>query len=71
MGEKTSVSDPKRLFPDPDPTLKGIPDPTEQLFPDPIPDSDQHLTKNGILKKSFRSGEHWDCSTVFANFLSI
>jgi len=40
------VSDPKRLFPDPDPTLKGIldPDPTSQVFPVLIPDPDQNLT---------------------------
>ena len=43
---KSSVSDPKRLFPDPDPTLKGIPDPdpTLQGFPDPFPDPGQNST---------------------------
>jgi len=41
-----SVSDPKSLFPDLDPTLKAIPDPepTSQVFPDPIPDPGQSLT---------------------------
>ena len=39
-----SVSDPKRLFPDP--TLKGIPDldPTLLVFADPIPDAGQNAT---------------------------
>ena len=41
-----SVLDTKRLFPDSDPTLKGIPDPdpTSQIFPDPIPDQGHNLT---------------------------
>ena len=40
------MSDPKRLFPDPDPTLKGIldPYPTLQVFPDPIRDPGQNIT---------------------------
>jgi len=41
-----SVSDPKRLFADTDPTLKGIPDPypTLQVFPHLIPDPGLNLT---------------------------
>ena len=44
----SSVSDPKKLFPDldPDPTLKGIsdpdPDPTLKVFPEPITDPGQN-----------------------------
>jgi len=45
---KNHVSDQERLFPDPDPALKGIPgpdpDPTLQAFPDPIPDPGQNIT---------------------------
>jgi len=72
----TSVSDPKRLFPDPDPTLKGIPDPepnpTIQVFPELILDPDQNLTflpsQRKKYLKSFRNVKQWDCSTVFTNF---
>jgi len=43
-----SVSDPKRLFLEPNPTLKEIPDPGPILqvpvFPDPIPDPSQNST---------------------------
>ena len=67
-----SVSDPKKLFPDPYPTLKGIPDPTSHVFPDPIPDPGQNLTfllsQRTIFFQSFRSVKHWDCSTVLTNF---
>ena len=48
------MSDLKRLFPDPDPTLKGIPDPdpTLQVFLDPIPDPAQYLTSSNFFTKS-------------------
>ena len=58
-----SLSDPKRLFSDPDPIqiLNGIPDPdpTLQVFPDP----DQNLTfykVKGIFLKSFWIDKHLD-----------
>ena len=40
------MSDPKRLFKDPDLTLKGIldPDPTLQVIPNSIPGPSQNLT---------------------------
>ena len=72
------MSDPQRLFPDPDPTLKGIPDldPTIQLFPDPISDPGQDLTflpsqmkfflkSLGVLQIETAVG------TVFTNFSRI
>jgi len=53
----TSVSDPKRLFPDPVLSLKGIPDPvldpTSQVFPDLIPDPGQNLTSFTKSKEKF------------------
>jgi len=60
------VSEPKRLFPDPDTNLKGIPDPdpTSQVFPDPIPDSGRNLTfkpnKRKFVLISGRSVKQWD-----------
>jgi len=71
-----SVSDPKRLIPDQ--SWKGFPDPdpTLQVFPDPVPDPGQNLTSLTKLKEKFflkscRNVIQWDCSTVFAIFLSI
>jgi len=48
----SSVSDPKRLFQDPDPTLKRIPDPDPTL-PEPIPDQGQNLPFLQSQKKIF------------------
>jgi len=46
LKKEISMSDPKRMAPDPDPTLKGIPDPyqTLQTSWDAIPDLGQYLT---------------------------
>ena len=68
------MSDPKRLFPDPDTTLKRISDldPTLQVFPDLIKDPGQNLTfyqvKGKFVLKSFGSDKHCDYSTVFTPF---
>ena len=67
------MSDPKRLFPVPDPTLKGIPDPdpTLQVFPDPGQNQTFYLVKGKKISKSITSVKQWDCNTVFTNFRSI
>ena len=63
-----SVSDPKRLFTDPVPSLKGIPDPvldpTSQVFPDPS----QNLGYLPRQRKKIEIILKWDCSTVFTLF---
>ena len=50
-----SVSDLKRLFPDKDPTLKGIPDPdpTLQVFSNPISDPGENHTFLQSQRKNF------------------
>ena len=56
-GDCGSALDPNRLFPDPDPTLKGIsdPDPTFKVDSDPIPDPGQNPTFLPSLRKKFRT----------------
>jgi len=64
----TSVSDPKRLFPDPDPTFQVIPDPGPD--PDPFLDPGQNQiyyraqTKLHIFNKCLKL----DCCTVLLTF---
>jgi len=70
-----SVSEPKRLFPDPapdpDPTFQIIPDP--DLAPDPFPDPGQNQTfeEQKIFKMLKIILKHYlfECCTVFTNFV--